>query len=109
MIQILEGIFVTRRIIAFEIYNSICRKQRKNKSLTQFHGDFSPIVKTVKPYCNNGKEGSNSKTSIGLEKINIFIHKNKYQIPNIELLHDNIAQIIKTKENKPTLLSTLGL
>ena len=38
--QILEEIFIRHRIIAFERYNFISRKQRKNETLEQFHADL---------------------------------------------------------------------
>ena len=34
-----EDIFVTKRIVAFESYNFIYRKQKKSESLEQFHAD----------------------------------------------------------------------
>ena len=37
LITILEDIFVTNRIVAFERYNFIYRKQKKTESLEQFH------------------------------------------------------------------------
>ena len=40
---------------------------------------------------------------LGNQKIYKIIHKNNHQMPNIELLFDNIAQIIKTKEKEPTV------
>ena len=36
---LLEEIFITHRIIAFERYNFICRKQQINELLEQFHAD----------------------------------------------------------------------
>ena len=35
----LEDLFVTARIVAFERYNFICRKQKKTESLEPFHAD----------------------------------------------------------------------
>ena len=49
------------------------------------------------------------KLALDLKKINKFIHKNKYERPNIDLLSDNIAQVIKLNNNQQTLLSTLDL
>ena len=40
----LEDIFVTTRIIAFERYNFICRKQKKTESLDQFHSDLVELA-----------------------------------------------------------------
>ena len=42
--QTLEEIFITHRIIAFERYNFICRKQRKNETLEQFHADLVELA-----------------------------------------------------------------
>ena len=41
---VLEDIFVTTRIIAFERYNLICRKQKKAESLEQFHADLVELA-----------------------------------------------------------------
>ena len=43
------------------------------------------------------------------KKINKYIHKNKYQMPNIDLLLDNIAQVVKSDKSNQTLFSTLDL
>ena len=40
----LEDIFVTNRIVAFEKYNFICRKQKKLESLEQFHADLVELA-----------------------------------------------------------------
>ena len=53
------------------------------------------------------KRDQTVKLALDSKKINKFIHENKYQMPNIELLLDNIALTLKTKENEPTLFSTL--
>ena len=42
--QVLEDIFITHRIIAFERYNFICRKQRKNETLEHFHADLVELA-----------------------------------------------------------------
>ena len=42
--RILEHIFVVTRIIAYERYNFICRKQRKNETLEQFHADLVELA-----------------------------------------------------------------
>ena len=39
-----EEISITHRIIAFERYNLICRKQSKNKTLEQFHSDLVELA-----------------------------------------------------------------
>ena len=61
-----------------------------------------PIVITVKKR-PDGEFGAR------IEKINKFIHKKKYQMPNIDLLLDNIVQVIKSNNNQQTLFSTLDL
>ena len=40
-----------------------------------------------------------------------MIHKNKYQMPNIDVLLDNVAQSAQEGHNKPgtTLFSTIDL
>ena len=40
----LEDIFVTNRIVALERYNFNCRKQKKSKSLEQFHADLVELA-----------------------------------------------------------------
>ena len=40
----LEDTFVTNRIVAFERYNFICRKQKKSESLEQFHADLVELA-----------------------------------------------------------------
>ena len=40
----LEDIFVTNRIVAFERYNFICRKQKKTENLEQFHADLVKLA-----------------------------------------------------------------
>ena len=42
--QVWEGIFITHRVIAFDRYNFICRKQRKNETLELFHADLVELV-----------------------------------------------------------------
>ena len=44
MMTTLEDIFITTRIIAFERYNFICRKQKKNESLEHFHSDLVELA-----------------------------------------------------------------
>ena len=41
---VLEDLIVTTRIIAFERYNFICRKQKKKESLEQFHADLVELA-----------------------------------------------------------------
>ena len=38
--------------------------------------------------------------------INIFIHKKKYQLPNIQLLLDKFAQTMKSKDKKKNIIPT---
>ena len=42
--QVVEEIFITRRIITFEGYHFICRKQRKNETQEQFHADLVELA-----------------------------------------------------------------
>ena len=44
LMTVLEDIFVTTRIIAFERYNFICRKQKKAENLEQFHADLVELA-----------------------------------------------------------------
>ena len=44
LITTLEDIFLTTRILAFERYNFICRKQRKTESLEKFHADLVELA-----------------------------------------------------------------
>ena len=44
LMTILEDIFVTIRIVAFERFNFICRKQKKSESLEQFHADLVELA-----------------------------------------------------------------
>ena len=50
---------------------------------------ISPIVITV-------KEDQTVKLALDCKKIIKYIDKNKYQMPNIDLLLDNIAQVVKS-------------
>ena len=63
---------------------------------------ISPNVITV-------KKDQRVKLALDSKKINKYIHKNKYQMPNIELLLDNIAQVLKSDKSQQTLFSTLDL
>ena len=74
-------------------------KKLDKRSDRQF---VSPIVITV-------KKDQTVKLALDSKKINKFIHKNKHQMPNIDILLDNITQIVKSNDNQQTLLSTLGL
>ena len=59
---------------------------------------ISPIVITV-------NEDQTVKLALALKKTNKFNYKNKHQMPNIELLLDNIAQTIKSVSKEQTLFS----
>ena len=63
---------------------------------------ISPIVITL-------KKDQTVKLALDSKKINKFIHKNKYQMPNIDLLLSNIAQVVKSYKTKQTLFSKLDL
>ena len=63
---------------------------------------ISPIVITVKKH-------QTVKLALDSKKIKKFIHKNKYQMPNIDLLLDNIAQVVKSDKRKQMLFSKLDL
>ena len=63
---------------------------------------ISPIVITV-------KKDPTVKLALNSKKMNKFIHQNKYQMPNIDLLLDIIAQVVKLNKNQQTRLSTLDL
>ena len=62
---------------------------------------ISPIVITVK------KDQLNLRW-IRRKSINL-INKNMYPMPNIDLLLNNIAQVVKSDKTKPTLISKLDL
>ena len=49
------------------------------------------------------------KLALGSKKSNKFINKNKYQMLNIDVIKDEIAQLIKTEEKQNTLLAQLDL
>ena len=49
------------------------------------------------------------KLALDSEKINKYIHKNKYQMPNIDLRLENIAQVMKSDNSNQTLFTTLDL
>ena len=63
---------------------------------------ISPIVITV-------KKDQTVKLALDSNKINKYIHKNKYQMPNIDLLLDNIALVVKSDKSNQTLFFTLDL
>ena len=63
---------------------------------------ISPIVITF-------KKDQTVKLALDSKKINKYIHKNKYQMPNIDLLLDNIAQVVKSDKSNQTLFTTLDL
>ena len=58
----------------------------------------SPIVITVK------KDGS-VKLALESRELNKQVHKNKYQMPNIEELKDTVGQTISEKKNRETYIS----
>ena len=49
------------------------------------------------------------KLALDSKKINKYIHKNKYQMSNIDLLLNNIAQVVKSDKSNQTLFTTLDL
>ena len=65
---------------------------------------ISPIVITV-------KKDQSIKLAMDSKQINKMIHKNKYQMPNIDILLDNVAQSAQQGHDKPgtTLFSTIDL
>ena len=63
---------------------------------------INPIVITV-------KKDQTVNLALDSKKIIKFIHKNKYQMPNIDLLLDKIAQVVKSGKTKQTLFSKLDL
>ena len=63
---------------------------------------ISPIVITV-------KKDQTFKLALDSKKINKYIHKNKYQMPNIDLLLDNTAQVAKSDKSNQALFTTLDL
>ena len=63
---------------------------------------ISPIVIKV-------KKDQTVKLALDSKKNNKYIHKNKYQMPNIDLLLDNIAQVVKSDKSNKTLITTLDL
>ena len=62
---------------------------------------ISPIVIT--------KKDKAVKLALDSKKFNKFIHKNKYQMPNIDFLLDNNAQTIKSDTKEQTLFSSVYL
>ena len=71
-----------------------------NKSIDQKH-----IIEVLRQtiYQSNSYHGQKALDS------NKHIHKNKYQMPNIDLLLDNIAQVVKSDKSNQTLFTTLDL
>ena len=63
---------------------------------------ISSIVITV-------KKDQTVKLALDSKKTNKYVHKNKYQIPNIDLLLDNIAQVVKSDKSNQTLFTLLYL
>ena len=62
----------------------------------------SPIVKTVK------KDGS-VKLALESRELNKQVHKNKYQMPNIEELMDTVGQTISERKTGDVYFSTMDL
>ena len=62
----------------------------------------SPIVITVK------KDGS-VKLSLESKELNKQVHKNKYQMPNIEELMDTVGQTISERKTGDVYFSTMDL
>ena len=82
------------------------KKVKQNYRPKIQHQARQKITSTVhKPYFNNGKKDQTEKLAMDSEKINKCIHKNKYQVPNIELLLDIIAQILERKKRTDTILN----
>ena len=88
--------------VEVEIYKLMDQNHiiKLDKSLDQQF--LRPIVITV-------KKDQTVKLALDSKKINKYILKNKYQKPNIELLLDNIAQVVKSDKSQQTLFSTLDL
>ena len=65
---------------------------------------ISPIKITV-------KKDQTNKLAMDSKQIYKMIHKNKYQMPNIDVLLDSVAQSAQERHNKPgtTLFSTIDL
>ena len=65
---------------------------------------ISPVVITV-------KKDQSIKLAMDSKQINKMIHKIKYQMPNIDILLDNVAQSAQQGHDKPgtTLFSTIDL
>ena len=61
-----------------------------------------PIVITV-------EKDQTVKLALDSKKINKYIHKNKYQMPNKDPLLNNIAQVVKSDKSNQTLFTTLDL
>ena len=55
------------------------------------------------------KKNQTVELALDSKNINKYIHKNKYQMPKINLLLDNIAQVVKSDNSNQTLFSTLDL
>ena len=63
----------------------------------------------IRPIVIKLKKDQTVKLALDSKKINKFIHKNKYQMPKIDLLLDIIAQVVKSDKTKPELFSKLEL
>ena len=63
---------------------------------------MSPIVITVK------KDGS-VQLALESRELNKQVHKNKYQMPNIEELMDTVGQTISEKKQRDIFYTTMDL
>ena len=65
---------------------------------------ISPIVITI-------KKDQSKKLAMDSKQISKMIHKNKYQMPNVDVLLDNVAQSVQQGHNRPgtTLFLSIDL
>ena len=70
----------------------------------------SRIANTIQQRHNtdNRKKDKTVKLALDSKKINKFTHK-KYQMTNLDLLLNNIAQVVKSDKTQQTLFYTLDL
>ena len=61
------------------------------------------------PNCYHSQKNQSVKLALDSKKINKYIHKNKYQMPNIDPLLGNIAQVVKSDKSNKTFFSNLDL
>ena len=85
---------------------------------TQFNKDFIPFQqkgRIIPVHLQERVEGELNKKdqtiklALHSKKINKFKHKNRYQIPNIDLLLEKIAHVVRSDKSKQTLFSKLDL